>query len=217
MSWQLALKSCSVDACRDIVQVLRSLKGSNKEVVGSMEVCRALLIKPKYLALILRGTKTAELRRTPCKKLDWTALSPLGGKPGSKRKILGLARIASSEKVTVEELLRRKEEHCVEDADVRTYLGDKDGYLWTFSERHVLSDPLEFDYVRGQVNFAKLGAEVVDAARNDFMIHTSHEEKLQAAESYLSTLHCLGLPSSRKLVKKTHAKGRIGPPRNAGT
>jgi hypothetical protein len=94
----------------------------------------------------------------------------------------------------------------VEDAEVRTYLGDKDGYLWTFSERHVLSNPLEFDYVRGQVNFAKLGAEVIDAARNDFMIHTSHEEKLQAAESYLSTLHCLGLPSSRKLIKKTARK-----------
>lgn len=214
MSWQLARKSCSVDACRDIVQVLRSLKGSNKEVVGSMEVCRALLIKPKYLALILRGTKTAELRRTPCKKLHWTALSPLGGKRGSKRKILGLATITSSEKVTMEEILRRKAEHCVEEAEVRAYLGDKEGYLWTLSEKHILSNPLEFDYIRGQVNFAKLGAEVVDAARNDYMIEGSQEEKLQAAESYLSTLHSCGLPSRSKSVKKTSCKqkNKLGSP-----
>jgi len=166
-----------------------------------MDVSRALMIKPQYLRLILKGEKTAELRRTPLKSLGWVAVSALGGCGGSARRAVAVLRFSGCEKVEVDALLGRASEHCVDAVDVRAYLQTRAGFLWTIAEVRLLSDQVEFPYVKGQVNFAKLDEATArnvvanaDAVRN--------EQRLAEVEAYLESLCVHGLPrtsTKRKL------------------
>ena len=167
-----------------------------------MDVSRALLIKAQYLRLILRRTKTAELRKTSLKSLGWIALSALGGPKGAARRVVALARFTSCEKVDVDGIVGRQSEHCVGEAELRAYLSSGHGFLWTISEVCILASPVEFAYVRGQVNFAKLDADTIRTACVEANAVLPNE-MLAAAEMYLDSLHCDGLGLSRATKKRT--------------
>ena len=165
-----------------------------------MDVSRALMIKPQYLRLILRGEKTAELRRTPLKSIGWIAVSALGGRGGSLRRVVAVVHFSGCEKVELDALLERAPEHCVDAADVRAYLQTRAGFLWTISEVRLLSAPVELPYVKGQVNFAKLDAETVSKVSAN-VESAPNARGLLEVEAYLETLDVEGLPRTSKKRK----------------
>lgn len=169
-------------------------------MVGAMDVSRALMIKPQYLRLILKGEKTAELRRTPLKSVGWVAVSALGGRGFSPRCIVAVVHFSGCEKVELDALLGRAPEHRVDAADVRAYLQTCAGFLWTISEVRLLSAPVELPYVKGQVNFAKLDAETVSKVSAN-VESAPNERRLLEVDAYLETLGVEGLPRTSKKRK----------------
>ena len=167
-----------------------------------MATDRALLIKPQYLSLILRGVKTVELRKTACKRLGWTALAPLGC-GSSRRSVVALARFSECEKLKEADVVLDDHLHSVAPEEVRSYLGGDEGYFWYIAEVLLLKEPVSFPYIRGQVNYARLSQEESSRVSAE-LIEIESPEALEKTLAFLENFRRESLPSTKE--KKPRAR-----------
>lgn len=110
-------------------------------------------MKPKWFDLVFAGTKTLELRSTPCKlhANSWVAVVVSG-----TGEIRGAIFISGSEPLSEQQLVDREAEHCCSAAE-RAQFEYKNGFFgWSISRYKRFAHPVAG---KGQLGFAKLSAE----------------------------------------------------------
>ena len=105
---------------------------------------KALVVKKKWLDLILAGAKTWEIRGTATAKRGWIhfAESQAGGK------LRGRARLVNCFCIPRESFHRHYKKHCVPSLSVVPYVKI---YAWVLEDAEEFEKPFEFDHKRGAV------------------------------------------------------------------
>ena len=119
-------------------------------------------IKPKWVAKILRGEKTLEIRKTAPKELPCEVFiyCTKNGEQISRGTLRGVLKPLNG-KVVAKFTLNKVDKFfyfdddeicvpaCLDRGSVLDYLGDNDGYAWHISDLEIFNDPKDlekFDY-----------------------------------------------------------------------
>ena len=107
---------------------------------------RALVVKKKWLDLILAGAKTWEIRGCSTSKRGWVhfAESQAGGK------LRGRARLVNCFCISTESFHRHYKKHCVPSLSVVPYVKI---YAWVFEDAEEFEKPFEFEPKPGAVTW----------------------------------------------------------------
>ena len=105
---------------------------------------RALVVKKKWLDLILAGRKTWEIRGSSTTKRGWIhfAESQAGGK------LMGRARLVSCFHVQRKSFKQRFNHHCVPSLNMVPYLTP---YAWVLEDAEKFEKPFEYEHKKGAV------------------------------------------------------------------
>ncbi len=105
---------------------------------------RALIVKKKWLDLILAGWKTWEIRATSTTKRGWIhfAESQAGGK------LMGRARLVNCYPVQRKSFKQHFNHHCVPSVDMVPY---PTPYAWVLEDAEKFEEPFEYEHKNGAV------------------------------------------------------------------
>jgi len=105
---------------------------------------KALVVKKKWLDLILAGTKTWEIRGSSTSKRGWVhfAESQAGGK------LRGRARLVNCFCIPTESFHRHYKKHCVPSLSVVPYVKI---YAWVLEDAEKFEKPFEYEHKQGAV------------------------------------------------------------------
>ena len=124
-------------------------KGKVKKSAGKRSGVRrsaktAIVVKKKWLDLILAGLKTWEVRARPTAKRGWIHLaeSQAGGE------LKGRARLVDCLKLTEEAFNDHRERHCIPRWDMVPY---KKPCAWVFKDAEKFEKPFLYDHKQGAV------------------------------------------------------------------
>ena len=124
-------------------------KGKVKKDAGKRSGLRrsakkALVVKKKWLDLILAGQKTWEIRGSSTSKRGWVhfAESQAGGK------LRGRARLVNCFPVRTESFQRHYKKHCVPSLTMVPYVTP---YAWVLEDAEEFEKPFEYEHKQGAV------------------------------------------------------------------
>jgi len=124
-------------------------KGKVKKDAGKRSGLRrsakkALVVKKKWLDLILAGKKTWEIRGSSTSKRGWVhfAESQAGGK------LRGRARLVNCFPVPTESFQRHYKKHCVPSLTMVPYVKI---YAWVLEDAEEFEKPFEYEHKQGAV------------------------------------------------------------------
>ena len=119
-------------------------KGAGKRSGVRRSAKTALVVKKKWLDLILAGLKTWEVRARPTAKRGWIHLaeSQAGGE------LKGRARLVDCQKLTEEAFNDHREHHCIPRWDMVPY---KKPCAWVFKDAEKFEKPFLYDHKQGAV------------------------------------------------------------------
>jgi len=124
-------------------------KGKTKKSVGERSGARrsakqALVVKRKWLDLILAGRKTWEIRRTSTTKRGWIhfAESQAGGK------LMGRARLVKCLRIARKSFMRHYKQHCVPSLSMVPY---DTPYAWVLEDVERFKLPFDYEHKQGAV------------------------------------------------------------------
>ena len=124
-------------------------KGKVKKDAGKRSGLRrsakkALVVKKKWLDLILAGQKTWEIRGSSTSKRGWVhfAESQAGGK------LRGRARLVNCFPVPTESFQRHYKKHCVPSLTMVPYVTP---YAWVLEDAEEFEKPFEYEHKQGAV------------------------------------------------------------------
>ena len=125
-----------------------------------MKTLRGLILREKYIRLILSGSKTWEIRRTNTRIRGTVALLYRG-------MLYGFVDIVDSFPLSVDELKTRVDKHGVEPGFVERYAaGRRVLYVWVVAEPLPLPRPVPVRYARGAQVWAQVSlVDVVSTLR----------------------------------------------------
>ena len=105
---------------------------------------RALVVKKKWLDLILAGRKTWEIRGSSTSKRGWIhfAESQAGGK------LMGRARLVNCFPVSRRSFQRHYKKHCVPSLSMVPY---NTLYAWVLEDAEKFEKPFEYEHKQGAV------------------------------------------------------------------
>ena len=124
-------------------------KGKTKTSAGERSGVRrsakqALVVKKKWLDLILVGRKTWEIRGTSTAKRGWIhfAESQAGGK------LMGRARLVKCLRISKKSFMRHYKQHCVPSLSMVPY---DTPYAWVLEDVERFKSPFDYEHKQGAV------------------------------------------------------------------
>ena len=113
---------------------------------------RALVVKKRWLDLILAGQKKWEIRGSSTAKRGWIhfAESQAGGK------LVGRARLVNCKEVPTKDFMKHKKHHCVTDMKDVPY---KRIFAWVVERAERFKKPFVYKHRTGAVIWVKVGRE----------------------------------------------------------
>lgn len=113
---------------------------------------RALIVRPPYADLIVRGEKTWEMRTRPCK-----LRGPIAIAEGGNKRIIGVAVLTGSgEPIDADRMKDSLELHRIEPELQRDAISGGWRYPWILSDAIAFETPIPFVSRDGAVIWAKL-------------------------------------------------------------
>jgi hypothetical protein len=109
-----------------------------------------LIIKLKWLDLILSGQKTWEIRSTATTKREVVALIESGS-----GHVLGQARITDSVVLSLTDLQNNVEKHCIQDLSTITYAKS---HAWVLTETLRFKVPQPYEHPQGAIVWVDMGS-----------------------------------------------------------
>ena len=110
-----------------------------------------LIIKKKWLDLIVNGKKTIEIRGSDTKKQGEKIYLLEGG----TNKIAATAVISSTYPISCSDWSEERENHCVDISYAELKKRYKNPYAWVLSEIKPIEDILYYDYPKGAIIWVK--------------------------------------------------------------
>ena len=124
-------------------------EGKTKTTAGERSGVRrsakqALVVKKKWLDLILVGRKTWEIRGTSTAKRGWIhfAESQAGGK------LMGRARLVKCLRISKKSFMRHYKQHCVPSLSMVPY---DTPYAWVLEDVERFKSPFDYEHKQGAV------------------------------------------------------------------
>ena len=113
---------------------------------------KALVVKKKWLDLILAGLKTWEIRGRPTAKRGWIHLaeSQAGGK------LMGRARLVKCLQLSREAFNIHRKRHCVPSWGMVPY---DTPYAWVLEDAEKFEKPFEYEHKQGAVSWVDVQPE----------------------------------------------------------
>ncbi|MFG0328775.1 MAG: hypothetical protein ACF8PN_02645 [Phycisphaerales bacterium] len=103
----------------------------------------ALVIAPEWVAKILAGEKTWEIRSRPNARVGRIALAEKGGP------LVATCTIEKSIPIRAEEFAMYFPKHRVKPEDLWNFYGDRDVFAWPLSDVRRLDPPIEYQHPGG--------------------------------------------------------------------
>ena len=105
---------------------------------------RCLKIDDKWVNLILKGSKTLEIRRTNTTIREQIALGNKG-----KKRVVGYAKIVDSIEMTVEDLKKHNDKHQANDFLEEYANGRETLFAWVLEDIEIELNPKPYSYSTG--------------------------------------------------------------------
>ena len=120
-------------------------------------LAKGLVIDEPWIGMILRGDKTWEMRKKPCRIRGTIALI----KKGSKH-VVGTAELVSSlPPLSAADFAAREDMHCIPGARQEKAMADGWKVPWVLANIHTLRRPVPYNHPSGAVIWVTLDPDVV--------------------------------------------------------
>jgi hypothetical protein len=122
---------------------------------------QGLIIKPEFIALMLSGKKTWEMRSRVTKKRGTVAVI----EAGSKLVVATCNILDSFGPLSRDDLVDKINYHGIEGSDIDTLLVDRWNCVWVMGSIKKLEKPVQYEHPSGAVVWVNLEESVADQIR----------------------------------------------------